>query len=274
MHPEILVKITQYLSLNDAIKAFSISILPLLREAGIRVHLVDPAEPFLEAIREYLDPRQVTSVRLSGDLMGPGHSFSSFGAFNQLMCLSLVNPGPPASLDLLLEKFPTVRVVSLWYDSELQFDIFAGFSSSPFNRITRLEIHCAGTSCDHSTFYLRRDCYPRNRSIETFLLDAGHYPLTSSRFCPLKDPSCFLNSAVEFIQSLVNVRRVRFITNQHQMETFLQIHQWEQLVSECRRLERVIIQLVDGGEFMREAENIEQQLRHFRPGLIFRIETV
>ena len=56
--------------------------------------------------------------------------------------------------------------------------------------------------------------------------------------------------------------------------TFLRGDQWEQLIIGCRRLERVIIQLVDGGEFMREAEIIEQQLRVFRPGMIFRIQTV
>ena len=79
---------------------------------------------------------------------------------------------------------------------------------------------------------------------------------------------------VEFIQSLVNVRQVRFITSRYQIEMFLEVNQWQQLVTECFRLNRVIIQLVDGGEFMQEAENIEQQLRHFRPGMIFRIQTI
>jgi len=35
----------------------------------------------------------------------------------------------------------------------------------------------------------------------------------------------------------------------------------------------MIIQLVDGEEFTREAKNIEQQIRQFRPEMIFRIET-
>lgn len=147
-----MVKISEYLSLNATIEAFSISILPLLREAGIRAHSVDPSEPFLETIREHLDPRQVTCVRLSGDLLEPEHSFSSFRAFNQLISLSLGKPGPSASLGRFLEMFPTVRAVSLWYESEFRFDTFVDLPSSPFNRITRLEFHCAGTSCDHSTF--------------------------------------------------------------------------------------------------------------------------
>ena len=79
---------------------------------------------------------------------------------------------------------------------------------------------------------------------------------------------------VEFIQSLVNIRRVRFITSLYQIGMFLKANQWQQLARECLRLERVIIQLVDGGDFMREAENIEQQLRHSRPGMIFRIQTI
>ena len=49
-----------------------------------------------------------------------------------------------------------------------------------------------------------------------------------------------------------------FIANRRQIVTFLRADQWEQLTVECRRLERVIIQLVDGGEFMWEAEKIEE----------------
>ena len=54
---------------------------------------------------------------------------------------------------------------------------------------------------------------------------------------------------------------------------FLELNQWKQVVSECLRLERVIIQLVDGEEYTWEAAHIEKRLRHLRPGMIFRVET-
>ena len=249
------------------------SILPLLREARIRVHLDDPSDRFLAMVRQHLDSSQVTSIRLSGALLESTQDFSSFRVFDRLISLSLINPGSLVSLSRCLEKFPTVHSVSLSYESEFRFDIFVDLPSAAFNRITRLEIHCAGVGCDHSTIDQRRDRYLRNDSIETFVLDAGHFPLATNGFCHLKNPSCFLNSAVEFIQSLTNVRRVQFITNQHEIGTFFQIDQWKQLIVECRRLNRVIIRLIDGGEFTQEAASVEQELRRVRSGMIFRIQT-
>ena len=274
MCPDVLVEISKYLTLNDTINAFSINILPVLREARVRVQLVNPSDRFLQMVRQYLDPSQVTSIRLPGALLESTQDFSAFRVFDQPISLSLINPGSLVSLGRCLEKFPTVRAVSLWYESEFRFNIFADLLSSPFNRITRLEVHCAGTSCDHYAIDQQRDRYRRNDSTETFVFDVGHFPLASNRYCPSEDRFCFLRSAVEFIQSLVNVRRVRFIANRRQIVTFFQIDQWEQLIIGCLQLERVIIQLVDGGEFTQEAEKIEEQLRIFRPGMIFRIGTV
>ena len=184
------------------------SILPLLREARIRVHLDDPSDRFLAMVRQHLDSSQVTSIRLPGALLESTQDFSSFRAFDRLISLSLINPGSLVSVSRFLEKFSTVRAVSLWYESEFRFNIFVDLSSAAFNRITRLEIPCAGTSCDHYAIDQRRDRYLRNDSIETFVFDAGHYLLAYNRYCPSGDGFCFLRSAVEFIQSLVNVCRV------------------------------------------------------------------
>ena len=54
---------------------------------------------------------------------------------------------------------------------------------------------------------------------------------------------------VSRIQSLVNTRRLKFIANRYQMQMFLQVHLWQKLVTECDRLDRVIIQLVDVGDY-------------------------
>jgi len=164
--PEILVEITEYLSLNDAINALSINILQLIRQTDIRVHLVNPSIRFLQMIRQHLNPRQVTSIRLPGSLMESTKDFTSLHVFNELISLSLVNPGPPLSIGPLLAKFPTVHAVSLWYDNTFRYEIFTVIPSSTFNQITRLEIHCAGTICDHSPFQTEIDRYQRNHSID------------------------------------------------------------------------------------------------------------
>lgn len=76
---------------------------------------------------------------------------------------------------------------------------------------------------------------------------------------------------IRFIRSLVNVQRVRFITNEHRVDQLLQVKAWREVISECVRLDRVVIQLVNDEGYTREAHTIEQELRRFRSGITFRI---
>ena len=78
---------------------------------------------------------------------------------------------------------------------------------------------------------------------------------------------------MEFIQSLVNVRRVRFIPDRYQIQTFLQFNLWQKLICECLYLDRIMSLLLADGDFAHEAEEIEQYLRYLRPGVIFRIKS-
>lgn len=77
---------------------------------------------------------------------------------------------------------------------------------------------------------------------------------------------------MKFIESLVNVQRVRLITHQCQIEPFLKVHLWQDLINQCVRLDRVMIQLVNDGDFALEAHDIEEELRLSRSEMILRIE--
>lgn len=67
---------------------------------------------------------------------------------------------------------------------------------------------------------------------------------------------------------------MKFITSRYQIQILFQVHPWRKLVTECDQLDRVIIQLVDDGDYTQEAENIERELRQLRPAIIFRTRTV
>jgi hypothetical protein len=54
--PDVVIEITKYLSLIDAINAFSINILSLLQQTHTKLHLNNPTGQFLEMIRPYVDP--------------------------------------------------------------------------------------------------------------------------------------------------------------------------------------------------------------------------
>jgi hypothetical protein len=72
------IEISKYLPLDDVINASSPSVFPLLRGAHTKVHLANSSHPFLQMVREHLDSRQVTSLRLADDLVTLRHDFSSF----------------------------------------------------------------------------------------------------------------------------------------------------------------------------------------------------
>ena len=270
--PDVQIEISRYLTLDDTINAFSISILPYLRQAHTKVHLVDAPNPFLQIIPQHLDRNQISSVRLHGILVESRWDSSAFHAFDQLVSLTLLNPQRVSALPTMLRSLPTVRAISLWFDDEFQFPFLQDVYNSPFTGVTRLQVHCAGAIGDQCVLSDTWLHYTANATIKSFIFDSGYYALRSSRYCFFNPGPCFLRSAGKFIRCLVNVRRVQFITDRYQIETFLQIEQWKKIISRCAHLDRIVIQLLGDGDFRQQAEDIEQVLLERRPGLTFRIK--
>lgn len=269
---DVLLEIAKYLSLNETIHTFSTSILSALRRAQNKVHLVDPSKRLIEVLPQHLDQQQITSIRLTKDLVRPNRAIP-FASFTQLISLTLLNPSSLHTLDQYLPHFPTASAVSLWFEGEFQFQPIFNRWQSSFTGVTRLQIRCAGACCDHFESPYQGSRYAVDTTITSFIFDSGHYPLHPCHFCSRNDPVCFFRSAVEFIRSLVNIRRVRFVTDRLQLETFLQVDRWQELIRACVHLERVILQLLDHAELTEEANTIERQLRQIRSGMIFRIRT-
>lgn len=269
--PDVQIEISRYLTLDDTINTFPISILPFLRQAHAKVHLVDAPNPFLQIIPEHLDRNQISSVRLHGIHAELREDFSAFHGFDQLVSLTLLNPQRLSDLPTMLRSLPTVRAISLWFENEFQFSFLQDVYNSPFTGVTRLQVHCAGAIGDQCVLNDTSWHYRANMTIKSFIFDSGHYPLRSNGYCSVNPRPCFLRSVGKFIRCLVNVRRVRFITDRYQIETFLQIEQWQKIISRGTHLDRIVIQLLSDGDFRQQAESIEQELRRIRPGLIFRI---
>ena len=134
---EVLLKTTIYLSLSDLINALLMRILPLLRQARIKVHLVNPLEWFLEMIPQHLDPGQVVSVRLPDDLVPSTRYFSSFQIFNRLISLTVLNSQWLYRFERFLDHFTIVRSVSLWFNNEFNFRLLRALLSRLIGRTTR-----------------------------------------------------------------------------------------------------------------------------------------
>ena len=77
-----IIEITRYLTLNETINACSMIILPLFRQTRTKVHVVDPSNRFLAVISQHLDPNQMTSVRLPGNVSSAEKRFLILSYFH------------------------------------------------------------------------------------------------------------------------------------------------------------------------------------------------
>jgi hypothetical protein len=121
---DVLIEITKYLSLDESINAFSMSILPLLRQANSKVHLNNSSKRFVEMIPQHLDPRQVTSLRITGDPQRLGYDLSAFRAFDQLVGLTVFSERASHTIEQCLHCLPKVRRLFLWFDEPLSYSFF------------------------------------------------------------------------------------------------------------------------------------------------------
>ena len=271
--PDVVIEIARYLSLHDIVNAFSMSILPLLRQAHIKVHLVNPPKLFLETIRTHLDPSQITSLRFDADLLTWARNFSLFQVFDRLISLAVVNGSELCLTGYLLDQLPNVQSLSLWFDGGFNFDGLRSVRSLPSSSITRLHIRCEDYIWIHSPRNCRRMRYqhPPNPKITSFIFDSPQYRLPDGNgYRRRNSPEVFI-LPMEFLQSLINVQHVRYRTNRFRIETLLEIEHWKKLLDKCTHLERVTIQVMDPLEFTEQVRGIEEELREFRPGMIFRI---
>ena len=272
--PDVLLEIVKYLSWPDAVNAFSIAILSLLRDTHTKGHLNDPSYRFLEMIQQHFDRSPIVSLRVTDDFRVPGNNFSLFRTLDQLASLTVVSKRQTYVPTRLLDYLPNVRFVSLSFDEALDWYYFREvIQHIRSDSTTRLELRCPGVRCVHSFDEDWMKYYIQNRTITSFVFDLGHHPVCSRTHSQQNDKCRFLESAVKFMQSMINVRRVRFITVRNQSETLLKVQLWQQVMSKCIHLDRVIIKMLDDRDYTQETANIERELRQTRKGSSFQIKT-
>ena len=271
--PDVVLKICEYLLLDESINAFTTSILPLLRDWYSKVHLNNPSKRFVEMISQYLDPRQVTSLRIADDPQERRSDLSAFRAFDQLISLTALSERASHRIEQYLYCLPNVRRLSLWLDDEYNSDLLQQLKNLSSYPVTHLHIRCANDCLD----YLESANCPlalvKNTTIISFTLDLEYYATgRGAQFRSLN--SChFISSLLRFIKLLVNIRRLRLITTSNHLKSISEVSRWQYILGECAHLNRVIVQLKSHGDFKQEATDMEQELRQFRPEMIFRIIT-
>jgi hypothetical protein len=271
---EIIVEIAKYLSLNDAISAFSIDILRLLDNSELNFQLSNPSIPFIKMILKYFKVKQIVSLQLNAiDEMWSERNLS---IFQNVISITLLNL-PYDNEILYLEKyFPNLTCLSLWYDNEINFNKFKNLFSQLWQRIKRFEIHCAGTICIHSNTDLLNKWSMKNSNIEYFFFNVGDLSLISANNCFRYYTSCFLASTIDFIKKMTSIRYVYLIINKYNVEQLLNIYEWKTLINECLQLNKITLEVL-GNTFYNEqlkekGRNIQTQLRTIRQTIKFQIK--
>jgi hypothetical protein len=119
---EIIVEIAKYLSLNDAISAFSIDILRLLDNSELNFQLSNPSIPFIKMILKYFKVKQIVSLQLNAiDEMWSERNLS---IFQNVISITLLNLLCDNEITHLETYFPNMTCLSLWYDNEINFNEF------------------------------------------------------------------------------------------------------------------------------------------------------
>jgi hypothetical protein len=273
--PDVLVEVSKYLLLDEAINAFSARILPLLRQMRVKVHLKNPSRQSLVMFDRCLDSKQIVSLRVTDDVQRRILNFSAFRMFDQLAGVTVLSETGTDSIDDVLQCLPNVRHFSLWFGVQFGSDLCQNLFNRSFHPNTHLHIRSAGMRCD--PFWTRNQINQtmKNTTIISLTIDSTYKQVnqTSSYFSRLTRYLRSSNPPMKFIESLSNVQRVRLVVNRNEIDAYLQIIQWKNVISECLQLDRVIIRLVSRDAFTREAMDIEEKLRRFRPGMIFRIKS-
>ncbi|CAF1351907.1 unnamed protein product [Rotaria magnacalcarata] len=266
-------EICNYLTLNDAIEAFSTNILPLLRQNCTKVMICDPSETFINMILRKIKPEQVTSLCLNMSWLLTQLKLDSLHIFPNVTSLTVMNFQQIDAIDNYTAPFPKLKCLSLWYDYEISFKflniIFEKFQSS----INEFRIHCAGAVCDHSVMDTSDRIYAKKSNIKYFLFDMGQFPLTSMNNCLQHCHSWFIQALFSFIKVIYTVRCVRLIINCNDAKILLDINEWRNLICTCSQLRKITLEVFGSQSPDVEVSQKIVEIRHeiflYSPGTKF-----
>ncbi|CAF4953318.1 unnamed protein product [Rotaria sp. Silwood1] len=272
---EVILETAKYLSLNDAISAFSTNILSLLQHHSMKFQLSNPDIPFIQMILRKVKPEQIVSLQLDGFRLWSRIELTFLSTFTNIISMTLLNLPYDKEINKYEKYFPNLTCLSLCYDNEINLDTFSSIFNQFWDRIKRFEIRCAGVLCTHYTTYRSNKSYQVNSTVKYFLFDVGQFPLISMSNYYECNRLCCLKSIIILIKQMANIRCVHFIINKYDIEAFMDIHEWEILVQACSQLKNIKLQILDrmfqNDELTQKVFEIQTALHNIRQTIRFQI---
>ncbi|CAF3056754.1 unnamed protein product [Rotaria sp. Silwood2] len=273
---EIIFEITKYLSLNDAINAFSNNILSFVHKYETKIHISESSYTFINMIIRKIKLEHIISLHLNDVSFSKIKELNSSIIFTNVISLTLLNYQLMNFIKEYEEYFPNLIRFCLWYDNQVNFHIISGISSQFWSSIKRFEIHCAGPLCTHyniNEFTMR---LLRNYTIEYFLLDVRHLPLPSMYECRDFQESCVLMITIDFIAKIHNIRHVHLIiSNQYDLKKLLNAYEWIELTNTCHQLKKITLQVMESifedQQLIMKIIEIQNKLYNIRKTIKFQV---
>ena len=187
----IFLEIVQYLTLNDAIKAFSDRILPLLIANRTRLQLSDPSLSLIDLIRRKNHSTEILSLIMKTHAFWASTSLDWLIEFPNLISLTLLQCYHAGQISMYTEYLPHLIRLSLSNDNQFNFHIIIDVLKSLKVAIQRLEIHSYGAVCWHLFSNSSDRTYPQNDTIRFLLIDIGDGRVPSLNECSHEYQFCF-----------------------------------------------------------------------------------
>jgi hypothetical protein len=200
----------------------------------------------MKAMIEKIDPEQIVSLRIKAADLKSTMALARSSIFNNIISLTLINLQDINQIREYKTCFLKLTCLTLRYDNEVDFHSLCKIFNQIQSPLKRLNIHCDHIRCSHRHIrHLFSMVNKLNDTIEYFLLDVAHISMGLTNGCSQYYDTCFLKSSTDFMTLMSNIRYVRLIINNDNVEKLLGVNEWKGLVEMCRQLRKVTLQLVE-----------------------------
>ena len=265
-----LLAISEYLSLNDAVAIFSLDVLPLLWTYNLKLPVIDPSEEFLSLMTETNHLDKIIGLHVQADRFKSMVTSISSGTFVHTQSVRLQKLCGRGNLPGIRLHFPHITFISLLYYEQVHCQRLCQIFNIIPPSIHCLTVRCPSIQCSHHTdkfFFVR--LIEWNTTIQTFIL---HVKSTASLLvekCFKRNSHCLLNTILQFIELMQCVRDVRIIIEDN-IETLLNLAEWTNFLDNyCQKLVRIKLKGKRSPFFNEQSWHA---LREIRPSIDFKIE--
>lgn len=268
--PDIILEIIEYLTLNDIVNSFAFDILPFLWTYKGKLHVTQPSEVFMNGIIQRIDHEKIVSLRLNAKDLRLRMKLDSSVIFKHIKSLTLTDSATVNSLINFQEYFPNLQRLCLHYINEINFRKLCRIFNQIQIPIKQFEIHGDFIQCSHHrTYPIYAKLSKFNYTVQSFLLHVKNLV----DMCEQDDDTCFVRTTIDFIETMRSVQDVRFVIDEGNVASLLDVNRWKNLITTYPQLNKVILEVIKNTsqdtELKQKILDSEKELNNIRENFKF-----